>query len=276
MIPAQLVLNQSSGEQVFTLDHSMAQQVEKVVRDAGALVIEDAQKPRDIRLKGRIDLVTETDLRIEEKLKENLRKILPDAFFLAEETAATTTPQGLTWVIDPLDGTTNFAHGFPFVALSVALWAESEIIMGIVHAPLLGEFFSARKGEGATLNGQSIRVSETLILEQALVATGFPYAIEHHLDQILENLRRMLAATQGVRRPGSAAIDLAYTACGRYDGFYEPALKPWDTAAGWLLVREAGGRVTQFDTSKEYVLGAQTILASNGRIHDQMSRLLTE
>jgi myo-inositol-1(or 4)-monophosphatase len=261
---------------VFTIDYSMAQQVEKVVRDAGALITEDARKPRDIRLKGRIDLVTQTDLRIEEKLKEDLRKVIPHALFLAEETAATTTPQGLTWIIDPLDGTTNFAHGFPFVALSVALWAESEIIMGIVHAPLLGELFSAHKGKGATLNGQSIRVSETPILEQALVATGFPYAIEDHLDQILENLRRMLAATQGVRRPGSAAIDLAYTACGRYDGFYEPALKPWDTAAGWLLVQEAGGRVTQFDTAQEYILGAQTILATNGRIHDHMSRLLTE
>jgi myo-inositol-1(or 4)-monophosphatase len=260
---------------VFPIDKNIARQVETIVRDAGALIIEDAHKPMDVRLKGRIDLVTETDLKVEEKLKENLRKVLPDAFFLAEETAATTTPQGLTWVIDPLDGTTNFAHGFPFVALSVGLWADSEIVLGIVYAPLLGEFFSARKGEGATLNGKPIRVSETPILEQALVATGFPYAIEQHLEQILENLRKMLAATQGVRRPGSAAIDLAYTACGRYDGFYEPALKPWDTAAGWLLVREAGGRVSQFDSDQEYILGAPTILASNGLIHDHMSRLLT-
>jgi myo-inositol-1(or 4)-monophosphatase len=259
---------------VYQVDDQTVRQVECIVREAGAIISEDSLKPREVRHKGRIDLVTETDLKVEEKLKKDLKKVLPDALFLAEETASTTVPQDLTWVIDPLDGTTNFAHGIPFVAVSVALWAESEIVLGMVHAPLLNEFFSARKGKGATLNGAPVKVSNTPVLEQALLATGFPYGIERHLDQILEHLRRMLAAAQGVRRPGSAAIDLAYTACGRYDGFYEPALKPWDTAAGWLLVREAGGRVTQFDSALEYILGAETILASNGHIHEHMSRLL--
>ena len=260
---------------MFEIDDKTFRKVERAVLEAGAIIVQDAQRPRDVRHKGRIDLVTQTDLRVEEKLKQDLKNILPEAIFLAEETSARTTPQGLTWVIDPLDGTTNFAHGLPFVAVSVALWAESEIVLGMVYAPLLQEFFAAGRGRGATLNQSRIQVSDTATLEQSLVATGFPYGIEGYLDQILEHLRRMLASTQGVRRPGSAALDLAYTACGRYDGFYESALNPWDTAAGWLLVSEAGGRVTQYDCAQEYELGAKTILASNGRIHNHMSRLLS-
>jgi myo-inositol-1(or 4)-monophosphatase len=252
----------------------MVRQVEDAVRQAGDIISEDARKPRHVRHKGRIDLVTETDLKVEENLKKSLKNILPEALILAEETSAGTEPQGLTWIIDPLDGTTNFAHGFPFVAVSLALWAEDDVVLAMIHAPLLRELFSAVKGRGATLNGEPIRVSGAESLEESLIATGFPYAIDRHLERILHELRLMLASSQGVRRPGSAALDLAYTACGRFDGFYEAALHPWDTAAGWLLVREAGGRVTQYDSGLDYVLGAKTILASNGLIHESMSRLL--
>jgi myo-inositol-1(or 4)-monophosphatase len=257
-----------------TEEHRIADQVEQIVREAGEIIVRDAQRPRNVRHKGRIDLVTETDLRVEEKLKGSLSEVLPNAAFLAEETASKTRPEGLTWIIDPLDGTTNFAHGIPFVAISVALWSGREIVMGFVHAPLLGECFSAVRGMGAKLNGEPVSVSMTEALDQSLVATGFPYKIEDHLQQTLRELGKMLASTQGIRRPGSAALDLAYTSCGRFDGFYEAALNPWDTAAGWLLVQEAGGMVSQYDSTSKYVLGAGTILASNGRIHEQMSRLL--
>ena len=252
------------------------EQTKKAVQNAGEIIKRDRHRPMNIRHKGRIDLVTNTDLAVEQELKTSLKVILPKADFLAEETSAEVVPGALTWIIDPLDGTTNFAHGFPFVATSVALWQNGHVVLGIVNVPILKELFWAEKGRGAFLNNKPIRVSETDKLDQALVATGFPYKIQEHVDQILKELGQMLRHTQGIRRPGAAAIDLAYTACGRFDGFYEKALKPWDTAAGWLLIHEAGGKVTQYDPQQEYVLGAETILASNGLLHQPMSNLLCD
>ncbi len=258
----------------FSVRSNLLRQAEAVVRDAGAIIAADWRKPRDVYLKGRIDLLTRTDMAVEAFLKENLQRVLPGADILAEETANATVPGELTWIIDPVDGTTNFAHGFPFVASSVALWCDGRVVLGIVNAPLLGECFTAVEEEGACLNGQPISVSNQTDLESSLIATGFPYGIREKIDVVMANLKHMLLQTQGVRRAGSAALDLAFTACGRFDGFYESDLKSWDTAAGWLLVKEAGGQVSSYDSKIPYSLGASTILASNGRIHEAMSALL--
>ncbi|WP_300156054.1 inositol monophosphatase family protein [Solidesulfovibrio sp.] len=246
------------------------------VRAAGERIRADFAAPHDVRRKGRIDLVTATDLAVEAMLKESLAAVVPGAGFLAEETAAATALAGLTWIIDPVDGTTNFAHGFPFVCTSVALYDGLEPLLGIVHAPLLGQCFAAGRGLGARLNGQPMAVSTVDDPVDALVATGFPYAIREHLDEITTDLRAMLAATQGIRRPGSAALDLAYVAAGRLDAFYELALNPWDVAAGALLVTEAGGRVGSYRPAGPYRLGDFRILASNGRLHGAMEGLLAE
>jgi myo-inositol-1(or 4)-monophosphatase len=250
--------------------------LEDIAARAGDIVVEASTRTRKVTHKGRIDLVTETDVAVEEMLKAELARLLPGSNFLAEETASATEPGELTWIIDPVDGTTNFANGLPFVATSIGLWHRDRVVLGVVNLPLLGEMFSAREGGGTRLNGEPVTVSAEGVMEKSLIATGFPYAIDEHLDSILRRLGAVLPRAQGVRRVGAAALDLAYVACGRYEGFYESALKPWDTAAGWLLVREAGGRVTQYDARTEYVLGAGTILATNGAIHDELSRLICD
>jgi len=248
--------------------------LESIAARSGDIVSRGAGQTRKVTHKGRIDLVTETDFAVEEMLKDELVALLPGSDFLAEETASSTEPGELTWIIDPVDGTTNFANGLPFVATSIALWHRDRVVLGVVNLPLLGELFSARLGGGTRLNGAPVAVSAEGAMEQSLIATGFPYAIEEHLEPILERLKAVLPRVQGVRRVGAAALDLAYVACGRYEGFYESALKPWDTAAGWLLVREAGGRVTEYDAGQDYTLGAGTILATNGLVHHGLSRLI--
>lgn len=249
------------------------------VREAGGVLMEYWRAPRDVRRKGRIDLVTNADLALEEMLKERLSGIFPQAVFLAEESVTTEDLngplQGPTWIIDPLDGTTNFVHGFPFVAISVALWDRGEVHLGLVHLPVLDELFHAGLGVGTRLNGAAVCVSRTTDLENALVATGFPYSVRDHLSPILSWMETVLANTQGVRRAGSAAIDLAYTAAGRFDAFYEIQLKPWDTAAGSLLVREAGGQVSRMDDGP-YHPQVPSILATNGLIHEHMVALLAQ
>ena len=260
------------------VDEQLLAQVEALVRQAGHIILEGRAKSADaknIQKKGRIDLVTDTDVAVEKFLKERLRDVLPGAGFLAEESAESYDLGKLTWVIDPLDGTTNFAHDLPFVATSVGLWQDGRIVLGVVNAPVLGECFTTLRGGGAYLNGQPMRVSQAAELESALVATGFPYTVRENLDNLMRNLRNVLHATQGLRRAGAAALDLAYTAAGRLDAFYEIELKPWDTAAGLLLVQEAGGTVSSFDPAVPYQLGDRTILASNGRIHLPLAGLLT-
>lgn len=245
------------------------------VRQAGKLIVSAWDKPRNIRYKGPIDLVTDTDVAVEEELKKSLGAILPEADFLAEESAShTELGQGPTWIIDPLDGTTNFAHKIPFVAVSVGLWTESEVDLGIIYLPILGEMFWSARGKGAFCNEQKINVSQTTTLEPALIATGFPYSLLKDIDNIITHMKNALVNTRGVRRCGSAATDLAYTAAGRFDGFYEIGLNPWDTAAGLCLIKEAGGKVSTFDGSP-YRPGMREILGSNGHIHQQLSGILT-
>ncbi|HAS89937.1 MAG TPA: inositol monophosphatase [Desulfovibrio sp.] len=243
------------------------------VLEAGEIIKDGYNKPKKIKHKGRIDLVTETDLAVEKFLKAKLAEILPGSSFLAEETSGNAELVDRTWIIDPLDGTTNFAHGLPMVATSVALWENGEVVLGVVNLPILNEVFTAVRGGGAFMNGESIHVSDCDSLEESLIATGFPYAIEEHVDFITAALRRVLVNTQGVRRPGAAAFDLAYLACGRYDGYYENSLKPWDMAAGWLLVEEAGGRVSEYGLG-EFNLYSPMILATNSLLHEQLDRLV--
>lgn len=242
------------------------------VRQAGGVVRAQWNDAKEITFKGRIDLVTQTDLAVEKLLLEGLPALLPGSTVLAEESHMSLDPGALTWIVDPVDGTTNYAHGLPIVAVSVALWKDGRVEMGAVYVPMLEELFWAVRGQGAFLNGARIGVSREASMQNSLIATGFPYSFYTEVDQICLRLQRVLLASQGIRRLGSAAVDLAYTACGRFEGYYETGLKPWDTAAGWLLVEEAGGRVGGLDG--EYGLGGHMIVATNGLVHEDLLALL--
>ncbi|SDN91633.1 myo-inositol-1(or 4)-monophosphatase [Desulfonauticus submarinus] len=248
----------------------------QIIYQAGDIIKKNWDKPRKISHKGEIDLVTDTDVAVENFLIQKIKSIFPNATFLAEEQKQTTKTklEEETFIIDPLDGTTNFAHGFPFVAISVAYAKNEKIVLGFIYLPILNEFFFAQKEKGAFLNGKPISVSKENILKNSLIATGFPYNISTKADYILKLMKKVLLSSQGLRRAGAAAIDLAYTACGRFEGFYEIGLKPWDTAAGWLLVEEAGGKVTNF-SNEPYNIYSNQILATNGLVHQELVDLLT-
>ncbi len=236
-------------------------------------------KPHNIKYKGQIDLVTEADYRSEEILKGALSGV-GDAEIMAEESSVgAELKNGRFWIIDPLDGTTNFAHSFPFFAPSVALSTvedgKYQTQFGCIFIPLLNEFFWAIRNKGAFLNLEKIRVSEEKELRKSLLATGFPYDVYEKPDEVISIFKSMIIRAQGIRRAGAAAIDLAYVACGRFDGFWEMKLKPWDTAAGILLVEEAGGRVSDFNGGI-YNPFMKEICASNSSIHNQMLEVLKE
>ena len=199
-----------------------------------------------VRKKGDIDLVTEADLESERKIIASIRKVFPDHSILAEESGHSDGMKDHQWIIDPLDGTTNFAHGFPIYAISIAFALKGEPIMGMVLNPASGEFFTATRGQGARLNAKSIRVSNIDRMIDSLLVTGFPYDTTDIFEDLMVRFTNCLKATQGIRRLGSAALDLCYVACGWIDGFWEQNLNPWDTAAGALIVSEAGGKVTDF------------------------------
>jgi myo-inositol-1(or 4)-monophosphatase len=243
---------------------------------AGTIIRNKWQQPQRIDYKGAIDLVTDVDRESERCIVEILQRNFPDHAILAEEeTDRAGNESEYRWIIDPLDGTTNFAHGFPQFCVSVALEHTGEIILGLVYDPLRRECFRAMHGGGATLNGTPIRVSKIGGLERALLATGFPYDHHDHADEYLTYFKSFMKRTQGIRRAGSAALDLCYVACGRFDGFWELKLKPWDIAAGALIVREAGGIMSDFSGHPFSITGAQT-LASNGVIHEEMLGILRE
>ncbi len=231
-----------------------------------------------IEHKGAIDIVTETDRQVEALITQRLRTAFPDHVIVAEEASAGRDLQHVpgdryVWYVDPLDGTTNFAHGYPQFSVSLALARGHDLLLGIVHDPIRDETFFACRGRGATLNGQPIHVSSTDTLEQALLGTGFPYDRREHLDFYLGFLADFMRRSQGIRRGGSAALDLCYVACGRFDAFWEWKLKPWDTAAGALIVQEAGGTLSDFRGNAFDIHGQQT-LASNGRLHAAMIAVL--
>ncbi len=239
---------------------------------AGAKVLKKKFLHVSIRYKGRANLVTEADILSQKAILSVIARLAPLHDYQAEENAVRNTGSPFRWVIDPLDGTTNYAHGYPASCVSIALLFKDKPILGGVEDPFRGERFIAEKNRGAFLNGKKISVSKTKLLRESLLITGFAYDRHRHSHFYVERLRKFLLASHDIRRSGSAALDLAWIACGRADGFWEFRLNPWDVAAGWLLVEEAGGRVTDFSGkrwSRPSVFGPQT-LASNGRIHSEM------
>ncbi len=233
---------------------------------AGRLQRENFSQKISIRHKGEIDLVTEIDLASERLISDILA--LSGLPILGEEEVKT-KPQGTYWLVDPLDGTTNYAHGFPWFAPSIALMQDKIPLLGVVYHVMMDELFWAEKGQGAFLNGRPLKVSAQESLSQALLATGFPYNVHDQPEPVVGAFRAFLVRAQGIRRAGAAALDLAYVACGRLDGFWEILLKPWDTAAGVLLVREAKGQVSDF-LGQPYDPFVPHIVASNGKIHAEM------
>jgi myo-inositol-1(or 4)-monophosphatase len=229
---------------------------------------------RSVRKKGAIDLVTEADTTAERVIIETIRSRYPEHTLLAEESGFSQGQSENMWYIDPLDGTTNFAHQVGLFAVSIAYAHRGELQVGVIYCPVSGEYFSALKGAGAECNGVTVKVSTTSLLRESLLVTGFPYDHAKHVDPLMARFQRALLASQGVRRLGSAALDLCYVACGRFDGFWEEHLSPWDTAAGALLVAEAGGRVTDF-SANTYGVDGPEILATNGKIHAPLIELLS-
>lgn len=247
----------------------------KAALTAGVIVKELYDRPHTIRMKGEIDLVTEADVAAETAIIASLKEDIGDIAFMAEESfdESTEPDTGRTWVIDPLDGTTNFAHGIPIFAVSIALMENLQPKLGAIYCPMQDELYLCSQGGGAWLNDKKISVTDTEFLVQSLVATGFPYDIHTHLPTIINQTSAVLPKVRDIRRCGAAAVDLAYVACGRLDGFWEMDLKPWDTAAGFLLVEEAGGMVSDF-FGKQYSPFKKEILASNGKIHQLLLELV--
>jgi len=242
---------------------------------AGSFIKNNIGRVGKVRYKGEINVVTEIDKKAERIIVDMIRKKYPDHNFLAEENVYKKKDTGFTWIIDPLDGTTNFLHGFPVFCVSIALEHKGKIILGVVYDPMRKELFSAEKAKGSFLNGKRIRVSRVKEIKKSLLATGFAYNVKRVRNNNLNNFAKFIKKSQAVRRPGSAAIDLCYVACGRLDGFWELYLRPWDMAAATLILSEAGGRVTQFDGSK-FTIYDKEILASNSKVHSQMVRVLSK
>jgi myo-inositol-1(or 4)-monophosphatase len=250
----------------------------QTARDAGAILSDRLGRALTISNKGDIDLVTEADLAAEKLIIERIKSHYPRHAILAEESGTTAGADQISgqtewqWIIDPLDGTTNYAHGYPCFCVSIALERAGVIEVAVIYDPTRDEMFAAERGQGAHLNGRRIRVSVVEDLNSAMLCTGFPYNVRERPDFAREFSNFTMAA-QAVRRDGSAAIDLAYVACGRFDGFWEDGLNPWDVAAGVLLIEEAGGRVTDF-TGGTLNIFTPKVLASNGLVHNAMMSVL--
>jgi len=249
---------------------------------AGKVIRKYYQKPLKIREKRGLGLVTQADVEAELRALKVLKQCEPGFAFLSEETHSqgvrSEDQEGL-WIVDPLDGTTNFVHGFPMFCVNVALYFRGKIEVAVTYHPILEDLYTAIRGKGALLNGKKIHVSKTRKMKDALLSTGFAYSARDSLSTEMSSFERVSRASRAVRRPGSAALDLAYTASGVFDGFWERHLAPWDVAAGALLVSEAGGRVTGFEGRKFDLLGSgpqgAEILATNGPLHRVVSRELS-
>jgi myo-inositol-1(or 4)-monophosphatase len=247
----------------------------QAARDAGQVLLEKFDRKIAVSKKGDIDLVTEADLASEALIIERIKSYFPRHAILAEESGSTVVVEGDSrwkWVIDPLDGTTNYAHGYPCFCVTLALEHNDELVLGVTYDPTRDELFSAELGHGASLNNKPIRVSETESLSEALIVTGFPYNFKDRPD-FARHLTEFLLRARSVRRDGSAAIDMAYVACGRFDGFWEEGLNPWDMAAGVLLIEEAGGFVSTYQNTR-FNIYEPPVVASNGLIHSEMVAVL--
>ena len=247
-----------------------------VARKAGEVLKHYSTREKFIESKGRANLVTAADKDSEALIIEAIRKQYPDHAILAEESGAwcddgSAKPK---WIIDPLDGTTNFAHQYPFYCVSIGLEEDGAITCGVVYDPVRDELFSGAVGQGAFMNGERLSVSDASKLSDALLITGFPYNLREHLDRLVGQFSAFLNESQGVRRGGSAALDLCYVAIGRCDGFWEMNLHPWDTAAGKVILEESGGRTTDYK-GDPFSIYLKQIVASNSYIHDEMVRVLS-
>lgn len=240
---------------------------------AGLLLKKRISRKRTVDYKGVVNLVTEMDILSEKIIVNEIRRHYPNHSFLVEENTIKEEDSPFRWIIDPLDGTTNYAHTFPIFCVSIALAKRGEIILGVVYDPMRDELFVAEKGKGSCLNGRKISVSSTPKLSQSLLATGFPYDLRESRTNNFDHFRNFALRVHAVRRTGSAALDLCYVAAGRFDGFWEMKLGPWDLAAGSLMVREAGGKTTDF-LGASLGLDGRRVLASNGRIHREMITIL--
>ena len=264
-------------------EFQFADAASEIARDAGALLREFYDRGVATEYKGDVDLVTEADRSSEKLIRERLARAFPDHGVYGEEGTREGLDREFRWYVDPLDGTTNFAHGFPAFCVvlgcehrppGLAPDADGELISGVIYDPLRNDLFQAEKGRGAWMNGRKISVSKISSMQESLTATGFPSKKRHQSPNV-HFYQEVTLRSHGVRRAGSAALDLAYVACGRLDGFWEFHLNPWDTSAGVLLVREAGGTVTHFDGGA-WTLDSRETLATNGLIGGEMSSLFTE
>ena len=241
---------------------------------AGEVLRDGFGRRHEVRYKGEVDLVTEADEKAEQIIKEVLGEAFPNYGVLAEEGGEFEGHGDARWIVDPLDGTTNYAHSLPIFAVSIALEKAGQVVLGVVHDPMSEETYAAERGGGATLNSQPIRVSDTDELVQALLATGFPYDRDE-IPAVLDLFGRFAMLTQGMRRLGSAALDMCYVAAGRLDGYYERGIKAWDIAAGSVILEEAGGKVTDYQ-GHELDLGGQEVMVSNGLLHPALVRVTNE
>jgi myo-inositol-1(or 4)-monophosphatase len=244
-----------------------------LARAAGDVLNHYASRDKMVEFKGHANLVTIADKKSEELIIGGILNRYPTHSILAEESGATQPGAAVQWIIDPLDGTTNFAHGYPFYCVSIGVEENGEAVCGVVYDPVRDELFSAARGHGAYCNGDRLKVSEVESLSRALLITGFPYSFRDRLDTVMHQFREFMVSSQAVRRGGAAALDLCYVAAGRLDGFWELYLQPWDTAAGRIIVEEAGGRITDFKGGP-FFTNLKEILASNGTIHEEMLAVL--
>ena len=246
--------------------------------EAGAAVLKYFFNNKELKIsnkEGVNNLVTEADHAAEKAIMETIRQQFPDHFILSEEAGEMATPSEYKWIIDPIDGTVNYAHGIPICCVSIALEQKGQMIMGAVYNPLIDEFYMAEKGKGATLNGEPIQVSDKTTVMNSCLVTGFPYTYLDMPNGPLDVFERFIRKGVPVRRLGSAAMDLCWVAAGRFDGFYEHKLSPWDSAAGFLIVEEAGGKLTDFK-GNYYSPYQERILATNGKIHAEMLKWIKQ
>lgn len=246
---------------------------ERAARKAGCMLKKNISAEREISYKGKVNLVTNFDRHSQDIIHGSLLTAFPEHDIIAEEGLKKDRDSEYKWIIDPIDGTTNFAHKFPFFCISIALSHKDKVLVGLVFDPLRNEMFTAKQGKGAFLNHKRIRVSTVSELDKSLLATGFPYDIRESPLNNLDHFSNFAVRCQAIRRCGSAALDLCYVACGRVDGFWELKLSPWDTAAGALVVEEAGGSITDFH-NHVFSPDKKQVLATNGKIHEQMIDVL--
>lgn len=264
-------MNKIQANEAFDLD-ALARVAHEAALAAGEILLEYFGKAK-VEFKGEIDLVTDADRKAEEKIIEVVRKHFPDHGIFAEESGERASESRVRWLIDPIDGTTNYAHGLPLFAVSIGVEVDGEMAVGIIYNPAYDEKYTAIRGRGARLNGEPIRVSDVEALDRSVLVTGFPYTIRTSEEDNIDHFVNFSKRCQAVRRLGSAALDLAYLARGALDGYWDTHLNAWDIAAGWLLVEEAGGLVTDL-RGEPLTYDAGQILATNGKIHQEMLDVL--